>query len=188
MPGRMRKKRPPGRLPSGRCSCLLVAVGMLGWPCVRKAIQLIRIQKYSDRCLVGCWFAEYFLSHGTWTCPYWIYKDRATRKRKLESDLTPYSLLVFIWSICACYTLLLPMCGPQECTCIWLIGELQCPLRYHSNFFIFDGRFLFLFSLPLSDRLFSKNGRMPGGAGRRTSTSFEATNASSATGIPNLVR
>ena len=38
------------------------------------------------------------------------------------------------------------------------------------------------------DRLFSKNGRMPGGAGRRTSTSFEAINASSATGIPNLVR
>ena len=37
-------------------------------------------------------------------------------------------------------------------------------------------------------RLFSKNGRMPGGAGRRTSTSFEAINASSATGIPNLVR
>ena len=35
------------------------------------------------------------------------------------------------------------------------------------------------------DRLFSKNGRMPGGAGRRTSTSFEAINASSATGIPN---
>jgi len=34
-------------------------------------------------------------------------------------------------------------------------------------------------------RLFSKNGRMPGGAGRWTSTSFEA---SSATGIPNLVR
>ena len=38
------------------------------------------------------------------------------------------------------------------------------------------------------DRLFSKNGRMPGGAGRRTSTSFGAINASSATGIPNLVR
>ena len=38
------------------------------------------------------------------------------------------------------------------------------------------------------DRLFSKNGRMAGGAGRRTSTSFEAINASSATGIPNLVR
>ena len=37
-------------------------------------------------------------------------------------------------------------------------------------------------------RLFSKNGRMPRGAGRRTSTSFEAINASSATGIPNLVR
>ena len=34
----------------------------------------------------------------------------------------------------------------------------------------------------------NKNGRMPGGAGRRTSTSFEAINASSATGIPNLVR
>jgi len=34
----------------------------------------------------------------------------------------------------------------------------------------------------------SKNGRMPGGAGRRTSTSFEAINASSATGISNLVR
>ena len=34
----------------------------------------------------------------------------------------------------------------------------------------------------------SKNGRMPGGAGRRTSTSFGAINASSATGISNLVR
>ena len=35
---------------------------------------------------------------------------------------------------------------------------------------------------------FLKMGIMPGGAGRRTSTSFEAINASSATGIPNLVR
>jgi len=33
-----------------------------------------------------------------------------------------------------------------------------------------------------------ENGRMAGGAGRRTSTSFEAMDASSATGIPNLVR
>jgi len=39
-----------------------------------------------------------------------------------------------------------------------------------------------------TDRSFPKNGRMPGGAGRRTSTSFEAINASSATGISNLVR
>jgi len=37
-------------------------------------------------------------------------------------------------------------------------------------------------------RISIHNGRMPGGAGRRTSTSFEAINASSATGIPNLVR
>jgi len=40
---------------------------------------------------------------------------------------------------------------------------------------------------PSTDRLFSLNGRMPGGAGRRTSTSFGALNASSATGIFNLV-
>jgi hypothetical protein len=39
-----------------------------------------------------------------------------------------------------------------------------------------------------TDRLLSKNGRMPGGAGWRTSTSFEAIYASSATGISNLVR
>ena len=45
-----------------------------------------------------------------------------------------------------------------------------------------------VYAKPCIDRLFSKNGRMPGGAGRRTSTSFEAINASSATGIPNLVR
>ncbi len=41
---------------------------------------------------------------------------------------------------------------------------------------------------PCIGRLFSLNGQMPGGAGRRTSTSFEAINAPSAIGTPNLVR
>jgi len=41
---------------------------------------------------------------------------------------------------------------------------------------------------PVLTVCFLKNGQMPGGAGRRTSTSFEAINASSATGVPNLAR
>ena len=66
----------------------------------------------------------------------------------------------------------------------FLVWAANCPLL----FVVLTSHAPIRFTLTCIDRLFSKNGRMPGGAGRRTSTSFEAINASSATGIPNLVR
>jgi len=61
-------------------------------------------------------------------------------------------------------------------------------LRYRNHYCIYSSAHKTLSSCHKPQPFISKNGRMPGGAGRRTSTSFEAINASSATGISNLVR
>ena len=77
--------------------------------------------------------------------------------------------------------------GPLACCCLYFEGDfsINCHSADEEGVLALPGP---LMAHPCIDRLFSKNGRMLGGAGRRTSTSFEAINASSATGIPNLVR